>query len=148
MIRISSSLTLGLSVFIPVFWYIFFGCFTIFLFFIDNDDLPFSNPMMVRLSFLIFFLVFGFLIYYFLVKLKRVEIEDEFVYVTNYFTTIKIHISKIVRISEFSFFGFQRIKLILQSPTIYGKKIRFVCNAANYKLFKDHIRNINLKLNN
>lgn len=148
MIRISSSLTLGLSIFIPVFWFVFFGCFTLFIFFVENDDLPFSNPSLFRLVFLFSFLVFGFFIYHGLTKLKRVEIDEDFIYITNYFKTIKYPISMIDQIKEVSVFGFLRIKLILNSTTLFGKKIRFICNVDKYDLFKEYMNAAMRRANN
>lgn len=139
MIRISSSLTLGLSIFIPVFWYMFFGCFTLFFLFTSDEDLPFSNPNLIRIIILLFFVVFGFLIYYSLTKLKRVEMDHDFLYVTNFFKTIKIPISQIKKVKSFPLFGFIRVKIILQTNTIFGTKIRFICDSDKYHQFNNRI---------
>lgn len=141
MIRISSSLTLGLSIFIPVFWFVFFGSLCLFFVFQDPEDLPFSNPIPIKIGFVSFFLFFGFFIYYFLFQLRRVELDDTYLYITNYFKTIKLPLDQVDTISTIQVFGMYRAKINLRFKSSFGKKIRFICDQARLDYLKSSVEN-------
>lgn len=141
MIRISSSLTLVLSIFIPVFWFVFFGSLCLFFVLQDPEDLPFSNPRPFKIGFITFYLFFGFCIYYFLFQLRRVELDDTHIYITNYFKTIKLPLDQVEAISTIHAFGLNRVKIRLAFKSSLGKKIRFICDQARLDYFKSSVEN-------
>lgn len=139
MIRISSSLTLVLSIFIPVFWFVFFGSLCLFFVLQDPEDLPFSNPVPIKIGFIAFYLFFGLCIYYFLFQLRRVELDDSHLYITNYFKTIKLPLDQVVSFSTIHLFGMNRVKVRLAYKSSLGKNIRFICDQARFDYFKSRI---------
>lgn len=141
MIRISSSLTLVLSIFIPVFWFVFFGSLCLFFVFQDPEDLPFSNPIPFKIGFVCFYLFFGFWIYYLLFQLRRIELDDANLYITNYFKTIKVPLTQVESISILSVIGIKRVKIKLSFKSSLGTKIRFICDDARLTYFKTCLDN-------
>lgn len=139
MIRISSSFTLVLSIFIPVFWFVFFGSLCLFFVLQDPEDLPFSNPRPIKLGFIAFYLFFGFCIYYFLFQLRRVELDDSHIYITNYFKTIKLPLDQVDTFSTVHLIGMYRVKVRLAYERPHGKNIRFICNQERFDYFKSRI---------
>jgi len=139
MIRISSSLTLGLSIFIPVFWFVFFGSLCLFFVFQDPEDLPFSNPIPIKIGFVAFYLFFGFWIYYCFFQLRRIEMDESHLYITNYFKTIKVPLAQVESFSTLRIFGMKRVKIKLLFKSSLGTKIRFICDEARLDYFKTSI---------
>ncbi|MBK8955951.1 MAG: hypothetical protein IPM34_10400 [Saprospiraceae bacterium] len=137
---LSSSLTVVLRIFIPVFWFVFFGSLCLFSWFTDDQDLPLRDPFIFRVQLTVFFFVGLSLILVFLLPLKRIEIDGTSLYITNYFKTIKIPLQSVVKISEKKFISRSWITLHLDFNSTFGKNIKMVCNADQLKLLKEEIR--------
>lgn len=131
--RISSNATLGLNIFLPVFWTVFFGALTIALFAYDGQGggLSFRTIKWVMLGIYLSGLA---ILYFTLFQLKRVELDDEYLYVTNYFKTYRYPFSSI-RKTETSQFLFLALGIIhLTAKGKFGRRITFI--LAN-QLFKE-----------
>jgi hypothetical protein len=139
MIRLSSSFTLAFALFFPVFWFVFFGCLTIFILSLAPEDLPIRNVTGFKSGLSAFFIFFAFLIYKFPMKLKRVEILDNQLYVTNYFKTITFPIYRVTKINERRFFRMKIVTLVLETKTFFGKKIRFLSDDQKMKMLRGRI---------
>ncbi|HEX5625221.1 MAG TPA: hypothetical protein VFX48_04315 [Saprospiraceae bacterium] len=139
MTRISSSLTLPLAIFFPVFWYIFFGCLTLFIGLTEAEDLPFTNAAAIKTGFVLFFLFFGALIYHFFMKLRRVEIEGQYIFITNYFKTVRLHRDAISNISSIKFLNLHRVRMQLNGKSQFGKRIYFICDSDKMKYFLQQV---------
>jgi hypothetical protein len=137
MIRLSSSLTLGFALFFPVFWFVLFGCLTLFILALDAEDLPISNPSLFKMSLSIGFLFFGFLIYKGPMKLRRVELENDHLFVTNYFKTITFNLQQISNIHVQSILGLTLVTLQLEYKSSFGKKIRFLSDSQRVQYLMD-----------
>lgn len=134
MIRLSSSLTLAIVLFLPVIWFVFFGSLTLFILATDPEDLPFTNATTIKMSMVASFLFFGFIIYKSLMKLKRVELEDTQLFVTNYFKTITLPVTRISKISEHRLFGIILVTLVVDNKSMFGRKIRFISDEEKFRL--------------
>lgn len=137
MIRLSSSLTLGFALFFPVFWFVLFGCLTLFILALDPEDLPISNPVVFKLCLTLGFLFFGFLIYKGPMKLKRVEIENDQLFVTNYFKTITFDLQHVTNINVQPILGLTLVTLKLDYKSSFGKKIRLLSDSHRVKYLLD-----------
>lgn len=140
MIRLSSSLTLGLALFVPVFWFVFFGSMTVFILATADEDIPVSNPGVFKTVLLICFLIFALLIYKTLMKLKRVEIEDQQLFVTNYFKTITFPIQHVIKIKEQKILGMTLVTMTIGYKTYFGKKIRFITDQYKSDILRQQLR--------
>ena len=130
--NISSQLTLILKLVFPVFWTVFFS--TISLYFLLSDDASFITKVVV-LS--LFFL--GIVPYYFLFfKLKRVEMDDQFVYVGNYRQMRRYPFSNIEKITEKRPLLIRQVAIDFVEPGFFGKRIIFMPNGQYKILMKDN----------
>lgn len=139
MIRISSASTIILALFIPVFWLVFFGSLSLGLLITAPDDLPFSFNGLLKWIILGFFLIFSTVIYFTLFKLKRVDADHEFVYVSNYFKTVRIPIDQISELTCKSLSFRQLAKMQLNFKGIFGSKIYFITDSEKYNLLLSKI---------
>lgn len=69
-------------------------------------------------------------------KLKRVAVEDGYLYVSNYFTEVRIPLSEVVRVREYAGTGaakeYTTLIIDLQNPCAFGKRIVFLPKPRLY----------------
>ena len=128
--RISSNSTLFLKFFIPVFWIVFFGAFTLASLFFKFSYVGNIPALYFRIGVLLFY-ASGILMFVFtLMRLVRVEMSPGSVYVTNYFKHIQYPFHSVEKM-EISRFGFFKVGVLhLKDKGAFGKKLTFVVNAA------------------
>lgn len=130
--RISSSLTLFFRIFVPVFWVVFFGAFTIGLLVTPNLPVVLDN-LYFRIGLVLFYLTgLGFL-YFTVLRLKRVEIDPDFVYVTNYLKTYRYPFHNIESVREINLFLFHVATIRFREKGSFGKKIHFLESRFKFK---------------
>lgn len=127
-VRVSSSWTLFYKVFFPTGWIVFFGVFAIFLIF-DGFGSVFL-PMALRIGYIVFFIAGLILLWFTLMSLKRVEMDEEVFYVTNYFKTYKYSYDSIAAINEIDFIIMKVVTLKFVERSSFGKKVFFVARRA------------------
>ena len=124
--RLSSNATLFLNLFLPVFWSVFFGVFTLAVFLADEMYFSFL-PIQIFRGGMFFFYVTGLLVIYFtFLKLKRVELTSEHLYITNYFKTARYPIAAISHLEWRRWFGISLGIFNLQAKGIFGQRILFL----------------------
>jgi len=124
--RLSSNTTLLLKFFIPVFWIVLFGATTLAALLYEYDYVGNTPAIYFKLG-MLFFYITGLLLFAFtLLRLKRVEADEHFFYVTNYFKTARYPFHNIERItvSRFLFVGVATIHFM--EPGIFGKRCFFI----------------------
>lgn len=125
---ISSSLTLVLRIFIPVFWIVFFGSLCLFSWLTDDQDLPLRDPDAFRLQLSVVFGIGCLIVFIFLYPLKRVEMDDEYFYITNFFKAVKLPVNQNIIFTKRKFLGRFWVTMRTESKSVFGNKIKFVCN--------------------
>jgi len=137
--QVSTSLTLFLKVFLPVFWTAFFLAF---VFFVGRLDVAYlaGIPIETFRMGLWGFLLLSLVIFYFTVlRLKRVEMNEEFVFVTNYFKSARYPWHNIENIEERDFSVFRSIHISFKQPGVFGKKITYLASRRKFNAFiKEH----------
>jgi hypothetical protein len=132
--RISSNATLALNIFFPIFWIVFFGSLTVALFLTDSPSggLSLGPIKWVMLAIYLSGLV---VLYLTLLKLKRVELDETHVYVSNYFKTYRYTYASVesLEISEFLFLSVGILRL--RQAGRFGRRITFVMARAMYDDF-------------
>ena len=107
--RVSTNLTLFYKFFVPIFWIVFFGSVTIAAVLSDNAIFGEFSGRPFRIGLVFFFLsglaMFGFT----LMRLKRVEMSADHLYVTNYFKHLRYPYRDIEKIAESEFLIFRYI---------------------------------------
>lgn len=130
--RISSSITLLLRLFVPVFWLVFFGAFSIAILFFSQENMPQFQTIGFRIGVIVFYLIGVLFLYFTFLKLKRVEVDQDFVYVTNYFKNFRYPYHNIESISVTNLLLFQLTTLRLKEKGSFGKKIHFLQSKIKF----------------
>ena len=140
--RISTNLTLFYKFFLPIFWTVFFGATTIAVMLMsfhtgaatlfDNISIP-----IFRIGTVFFFLTGVAFLYWAFFRLKRVERDEHFIYVTNYFKTARYPYHNIEQIEENDFLISTSVSIVLKKAGIFGKRITFIPSQKRYKKFKE-----------
>ncbi len=126
-ITVSSSATIFWKFFFPCFWGVFFLTLTLGMIFTDVQ--PTSMPKTYFSILLGGTLLLGLVLFAMTVfRLKRVEMDEQFVYVTNYFKWFRYPYHNIDRITEKDWMLFKTVTIILKEKGTFGKKIFFLAN--------------------
>lgn len=133
--RLSSNWTLFLKIFFPVFWLSFIGGFVAAAFVSNNIEFPHITSLKFRIDILLIF-VSGIIFFIFtFFRLKRVDAENDFIYITNYFKTYRYHIEDIAEIKVYNHIILKAAHLKFTSRSSFGKKIIFIPNSEELKDF-------------
>ncbi len=133
--RVSTNLTLFYKFFIPVFWIIFFGALTTATFFY-GEELSGAMPVKsLQIGTLLFFISGALVLALTLMRLKRVEMNEEFVYVTDYFRNFRYPWHNIEAINEVKFLFFNIVSIRLKTPGTFGKRMTFIASKSQWEAF-------------
>ncbi|NND34742.1 MAG: hypothetical protein HKN76_19300 [Saprospiraceae bacterium] len=131
--RISSSITLFLKIFLPTFWLVFFGAFTVAVLLSGFGKSPLFGSWIFKGGVLLFYILGATILYFTLMKLKRVERDHDYLYVTNYIKTIRYPFSDIEQISETSLVFIHLGHIKLKAPGLFGRRITFVQSRQKFE---------------
>jgi len=134
MINISTNATLVLKFAIPIIWMIFFGSFTIALWVVPEAEGVESDGSVKIVLTLLFLAGIAFL-YWGLLRLKRVEMDADFVYATNYFKTYRYPWHNIANIDEKDYLLFRTLHIYFDQPGKFGKKVYCVISQKRLNEF-------------
>lgn len=130
--RISTSMTLFLRLFIPVFWIVFFGALTIGL--LVTSKLPVAlDNLYFKVGIVVFYMAGLVFLYFTFLQLKRVEIDEDFVYVTDYIKTYRYPFHNIASIHELNLFIFQLCTIKFKEKGSFGRKIHFLESKIKFQ---------------
>ena len=104
--RVSSNSSLFLKIFIPTFWLVFFGLFTLMTVITENEN-PVFNTIEYKISIIILYLIGALVMYWSFIKLKRVEMGPKAFSVSNYFKTYQYSYGSIDFFRENNYFIFR-----------------------------------------
>ena len=127
-VNLSTNWTLILKIFFPIFWGVLFGLMTIAFW---VSDVPYVGNMSIfnfRLLITSFFLTGLAVMYFSVMQLKRVEVDKDFLYVTNYKDTARYPFHNIKKIEEANYFLFKIVKVYFKTAGIFGQKVVFLAN--------------------
>ena len=123
--RLSSSATLILKLFVPIFWAVFFGCFVIALLFLEVPN-PVIKSIYFKVGLVVFYLLGLGILYISLWQLRRVEVDEDHFYVTDYFKTVRIPFPLVKKITEVNFLIFSTLTIHLHQKGYFGKRVTLV----------------------
>lgn len=129
--RVSTNLTLFYKFFIPVFWTVFSGALTVAILYYPFEYVGNIPAGSFRIGTALLYLSSLALLAFTVLRLKRVEADDHFFYVTNYFKTARYPFHNITRIVERKFYFFRTATIHFKEPGIFGNRIFFV--PSNYR---------------
>lgn len=124
--QISSGFTLFLKIVFPTFWFVFFGLLGLGTVFMNSDQYALLASTQFRLSYLLFFLIFGLFIYLTLMRLHRIDMDAKNIYISNYFKTYRYDYQSVKSISVQNWLLFSLGIIELHDTGKLGKKIKFL----------------------
>jgi len=133
--QVSTSLTLFIKFFIPIFWTVIVFGFTLAVWTLDASYFAGVPIQTFRYGILIFLLTGVVFFYFTMLRLKRVEMDQTHIFVTNYFKNFKYPWSNVENIEERDFVVFRSIHIVLKTPGTFGKKITFVASRRKFNSF-------------
>jgi len=115
--NISSSLTFFYKFIFSTIWVGGFGFGTLLILLKkDSDSIPF----------LVAWILGSICIYSWCVRLKRVELDDEYMYISNFFKTISVPLTEITKVTEWVYINIHPIRLTFENKTEFGWSIMFM----------------------
>ena len=133
--RISSNATLFLKIFIPTFWIVFFGVFTFAIWQLDVPYFGSVPALTMKIGLTVFFLIGSGLLYLTLLQLKRVELDELYVYASNYFKTYRYPFHNVKKITDRDMGLFHLVRIHLKAPGKFGKTLTFLLNEPMFRDF-------------
>ena len=92
-------------------------------------------PGTFRLVMLGFFLLGSTLLYLTLMQLKRVDMDEEYMYVSNYFKTVRYPYPAIDKIKERDWLLFHTVHVRFREAGTFGNGIVFLCRGKKLTRF-------------
>lgn len=133
--RLSSNLTIILKLFIPITYIVFFGSLLIGSLFVTVNDSPVVGNSMFKIVYSIVFFLFVGIIYLTVYKLKRVDADQNYIYINNYVKTYRYPWSDIDQIITKNYGLFRIMQVKLAAKGSLGKKIVFLPSMQLVKSF-------------
>ncbi len=133
--QLSSSLTLFWAVAVPTMWAAFFGVFTIAVFFVERDYYGFVSSGVLKI--LIPFVLFGGLAlwYFTIMRFKRIDLDADFVYATNYIKTYRYPWHNIEHIKTKKGIFFNKGIITLKQGGQFGSQLPFLLSNRRWREF-------------
>lgn len=141
---ISSTMTLFWRVFVPVFGTFFLTGFMLAFLLLPEEELyvPFVPVSAARILAAIIWLGWLITVYRTVWRLKRVDADDVFVYVTNYWTTARYAWTDVERIESTRRMGRELAHLHLRAPGRFGKTISFLQGTHFKDWMQEHQKQV------
>ena len=133
--QLSTSWTLALRIFLPTLWVAFFGTFFISVLFTDKSAIGSYPVGSLRLGLGIFIAIFLYVFWKTLFKIKRVDADKDYVYVTNYFKNVRYLHADIEKIETTKGILFNYASLFLKGQGTFGNQIVFLLSKKRLELF-------------
>lgn len=133
--RISSNLTLVYKFVLPIFWMVFVGGVTVAILASKFAGIGNTSSWAVKGVMLFIFTTGVLFLAFTLMRLKRIEVGHEGVYVTNYFKNVRYPFSDVDGITVTSLLIFSVGTLHLKGKGSFGKSITFIPSPSRFYTF-------------
>jgi hypothetical protein len=135
--QLSSNWTMAFSIFFPTLWIAFFGTFWMAIILTDKSAVGTWSIDSLRVGLGIFIATFILIFWKTLFRLKRVDADNESVYVTNFFKAVKYPHADIERIEVDKGLIFTFGTVVLRGKGRFGKRILFLCSRRRLDVFME-----------
>jgi len=133
--RISSNLTLVYKIVLPVFWLVLVGGTTVAILLANFAGVGNTSALTVKGVMLFIFASGTLFLALTLMRLKRVEVGSEGVYVTNYFKNVRYPFSEVESITATSLLIFSVATLHLKGKGSFGQHLPFIPSPSRFYAF-------------
>ena len=131
---------------VPTLWVVFFGLFTLAMWIGGSDVTPlFGNPA-IRWGATIFYIVGLLLLRASFLRLKRIELDKDSIYITNFFKHVRYSHDSIEKMRKLDFGLFSLLHIRLREKGIFGQKIIALLAKAKFDQFMPLYPNLIEKL--
>ncbi|MEO0787808.1 MAG: hypothetical protein AAFY36_04045 [Bacteroidota bacterium] len=139
MIRLSSNTTLFFKLFLPIFYTTVIGCITLYAWLGPDEQFEIVDRESLKWALVAVFILGVTTLFLLCWPLKRVESDDEHVYVSNYFKTVRYRwTSDVASLTSSRFMLLFTIGFLeLQGKGSFGKNMFFLLKRSNLKKLKD-----------
>lgn len=139
--RLSSAQTFFIKIVFPVLWIGVFGAVTFVLFF-AGDSLPGRNrtspPPETRWFVLGAGIVGSAVVFWSCGRLKRVDMDDRYLLLSNYREEIRVPLAEVVAVHENRWLSLHPITLEFRRPTPFGERVVFMPNIRFFGFWSSH----------
>ena len=135
--QLSSNWTMAFGIFFPTLWLAFFGTFLIAIVLTDKDSIGTWSINSLRFGLAAFVGIFVLIFWKTLFRLKRIDADNEFVYVTNFFKAVRYPHADIEKIEIDKGLMFTFGTVVLRGEGRFGKRILFLCSRRRLDIFTD-----------
>lgn len=133
--QLSSSLTLLWAVAVPTMWAAFFGIFTVAVFCAEREYYGFISSAILKVL-IPLMLIGGLIVWYFtIMRFKRIDLDADFVYATNYIKTYRYPWHNIQDIVTKKGVLFNKGIITLKQGGKFGAKLPFLLSNRRWKEF-------------
>ena len=133
--RLSSNLSILFRLFLPLIYMVFFGCMIIGSFLVSVNDAPLVSNSIFRYGLLGTYIVFVLLFRFTIMRLKRVDADNEAIFVSNYFKTYRYTWPSIKKLTTVNLLLFDIIYIHFNEKSKFGKKVFFLASRSLVKSF-------------
>ncbi|MGB0863915.1 MAG: hypothetical protein ACPG19_15270 [Saprospiraceae bacterium] len=134
-INVSSSSTVFLKYFLPTIWIVFFGTLMIVFLFADQFRAGTLSPMTFKVIYTTSFFLIVATMYFTIFKLKRVEFDEQFVYITNYIKIFRYPYENVEKITHAKYGIWLVMRVHLIKGGFFGKKSTFLGSKKKLAAF-------------
>lgn len=124
-----------MRIFLPTFWIAFFGTFFLTTLFTDKNQIGQISMNGLRWGLLAFIAIFVLVFWKTVLRLKRIDADKEFIYVTNYFKNIRYPHMDIEKIELSKGIVFNYGTLVLKGKGRFGDRILFIASRKRVEIF-------------
>ena len=135
--QLSSNSTLLFKIFIPTFWIVFFGAFTVSVFVMDVAYFGNIPAFLFRIGVVTFLLLGMAILAWAFLRLKRVDADEHFFYVSNYFKSVRYPLHQIDRVEERDFGLVKSLRCYLKAPGVFGSQFTFLVSRKRLQRYLD-----------
>jgi hypothetical protein len=137
---LSSAQTFLMKFVFPTVWLAGFTAATVMLFttggFTDPDGFP--PPPEIKWLFLSATVLGGVFLYWCCMRLKRVEIDEQWLYVSNYLRGVRVPLRDIEQVSENRWINIRPITVEFRRDTEFGSQITFMPKTRLWAFWRAH----------
>jgi hypothetical protein len=120
---------------LPIFWIVMMGGITVAILLSKFAGIGNTSSLSVKLVMLFVFVTGTLFLAFTLMRLKRIEVGQEGVYVTNYFKNVRYPFSEVDGITTTSLVLFSVGTLHLKGKGSFGKSITFIPSPSRFYSF-------------
>lgn len=134
-IRLSSNWTIILKIVIPIIWLSFFASLLLASLLANAIEAPQVANASFKIN-MIIFIISGLVFFYFtLFRIKRADADGKYIYVSNYFKTVRYTLDSVKEYELYDHIFFKAIHIHLHEKGRFGKRIIFLPKMIHFKVF-------------